>query len=192
GESPRNHQQRGAPALANGYVYIPFGGLLGDCGQYHGRVLGAPVGGGDLIQYQTSCSRECAIWAPGGPTIDPSGDLWVATGNGEPTSRFTDANSVLRLSPNLRLQDFFAPSNWASLSAGDTDLGTISPVLVGDSLVWMSGKEGKGYLLRRNHLGGIGGAAYSASACTSWASAIYVAPTLYLACSGSMTAVDVD
>jgi hypothetical protein len=56
-ESPGTHQQRAALALANGYVYIPYGGLLGDCGQYHGRVVGVPVNGGDLIQYQTSCDR---------------------------------------------------------------------------------------------------------------------------------------
>ena len=198
GASPLTHQQRGALALANGFVYVPYGGLFGDCGAYQGWVIGAPAGAsqsassGALIGYKTPCERECGIWAPGGPTVDSSGDLWVATGNGEPTSRFTDANSVLRLSPNLRLQDFFAPSNWASLSAGDTDLGSISPVLVGDSLVWMSGKEGKGYLLRRNHLGGIGGQAFAAQACVAWASAISVGQTVYLACSGAVTAVRVD
>jgi outer membrane protein assembly factor BamB len=202
GASPLTHQQRGALALANGFVYVPYGGLFGDCGAYQGRVVGAPVGApapaspsgsaGGLIGYRVPCDRECGIWAPGGPTVDSSGDLWVSTGNGEPTSRFTDANSVLRLSPDLRLRDVFAPSNWASLSDSDTDLGSISPVLVGDSLVWISGKEGKGFLLRRNHLGGVGGQAYSAAACASWSSAIYVAPMVYLGCSGSVTAVRVD
>jgi outer membrane protein assembly factor BamB len=206
GASPLTHQQRGALALANGFVYVPYGGLFGDCGAYQGWVVGAPVGAsvsgsaaaspsgpaGGLIGHRVPCDRECGIWAPGGPTVDSSGDLWVSTGNGEPTSRFTDANSVLRLSPDLRLLDVFAPSNWASLSDSDTDLGSISPVLVGDSLVWISGKEGKGFLLRRNHLGGVGGQAYSGAACPSWSSAMYVAPIVYLACSGSVTAVRVD
>jgi hypothetical protein len=202
GASPLTHQQRGALALANGFVYVPYGGLFGDCGAYQGWVVGAPVGAtapasptgsaGGLIGHRVPCDRECGIWAPGGPTVDSSGDLWVATGNGEPTSRFTDANSVLRLSPDLKLRDVFAPSNWASLSDSDTDLGSISPVLVGDSLVWISGKEGRGFLLRRNHLGGVGGQAYSAAACPSWSSAIYVAPMVFLGCSGSVTAVRVD
>jgi len=206
GASPLTHQQRGALTLANGYVYVAYGGLFGDCGAYRGSVVGvrvrqsasvSPTGSpsapaGALISYRTPCDRECGIWAPGGPTVDSSGDLWVATGNGEPTSRFTDANAVLRLSPDLRLKDVFAPSNWASLSEGDTDLGSISPLLVGDSLVWISGKEGKGFLLRKDHLGGVGGQAYSGKACASWATAVYVAPVVYLACSDSVMALRVD
>ena len=198
GASPLTHQQRGALALANGYVYVAYGGLFGDCGAYQGWVVRVPAesgtGGsaGRLSGYRVPCDRECGIWAPGGPTVDASGDLWVATGNGVPVSHFTDANAVLRLSPDLRLLDVFAPSNWASLSESDSDLGSISPVLVGDSLVWISGKEGKGFLLRRNHLGGVGGQAYSGTACPSWSSAVYVAPMVYLACSGSLTAVRVD
>jgi len=195
GASPLTHQQRGALALANGFVYVPYGGLFGDCGAYQGWVVRVPAGSasaGSLTGYRVPCTRECGIWAPGGPTVDPSGDLWVATGNGEPTSRFTDANAVLRLSPDLRLVDVFAPSNWASLSDSDTDLGSISPVLIGDSLVWISGKEGKGFLLRRDHLGGVGGQVYAGAACPSFASAVYAAPMLYLACPGSLTAVRLD
>jgi hypothetical protein len=199
GASPLTHQQRGALALANGFVYVPYGGLFGDCGAYQGWVVGVPVGSSPsaspapvLLGYRVPCDRECGIWAPGGPTVDSAGDLWVTTGNGEPTSRFTDANSVLRLSPDLQLRDVFAPSNWAALSDSDTDLGSISPVLIGGSLVWISGKEGRGYLLRRGHLGGVGGQAYSGTACSSWSSAVYAAPVVYLACSGSVTAIRID
>src|SRR5262249_11970501 len=32
--------QRGALTLANGRVYVPFGGRAGDCGSYHGWVVG--------------------------------------------------------------------------------------------------------------------------------------------------------
>jgi len=195
GESPRTHQQRGALALASGYVYIPFGGLLGDCGQYHGRVLGAPVGGGDLIQYQTSCSRECAIWAPGGPTVDASGDLWVATGNGEPFDRFTAGNAVLRLPPTLgKPRDTFAPGNWAELSQSDQDLGSISPILLDHGLVWSSGKGSTGYLLRQDHLGGIGGQAFSGPVCPTFASAIASGDVVYVTCpeDGRLLALRVD
>ena len=195
GESPRTHQQRGALALANGYVYIPFGGLLGDCGQYHGRVLGAPVNGGDLVQYQTSCSRECAIWAPGGPTIDASGDLWVATGNGEPFNRFTAGNAVLRLPPGLgNPRDYFAPSNWAELSRNDEDLGSISPILLDHGLVWSSGKGSTGYLLRQDHLGGVGGQAFAGAVCPTFASAIASGDMVYVTCpeDGRLLALRVD
>jgi len=42
GDDPRTHQQRPALAVANGYVYIGFGGLAGDCGQYIGEEVGVP------------------------------------------------------------------------------------------------------------------------------------------------------
>jgi len=45
GDDPRTHQQRPALVVANGYVYIGFGGLAGDCGQYVGEVVGVPASG---------------------------------------------------------------------------------------------------------------------------------------------------
>ncbi|HEX3425605.1 MAG TPA: PQQ-binding-like beta-propeller repeat protein, partial [Acidimicrobiales bacterium] len=35
--------QRGALALDNGAVLVPFGGRYGDCGSYHGRLTSVPV-----------------------------------------------------------------------------------------------------------------------------------------------------
>jgi outer membrane protein assembly factor BamB len=194
GESPMTHQQRGALALANGYVYVPYGGLLGDCGQYHGWLIGIPVEGGDPISYRVPCDRECGLWAPGGPTIDQGGDLWVASGNGEPFTKFTYSNAVLRLTPDLKLRDFFAPANWADLSRKDLDLGSISPILVEGGLVWISGKSSTGYLLRRDHLGGIGGQAFSGPACDTFSSAIASGSTVYAACpdQDQLLAVQVD
>jgi outer membrane protein assembly factor BamB len=194
GESPSTHQLRGALTLANGYVYIAYGGLLGDCGQYHGWVVGAPVAGGPLAGYRVPCDRECGLWAPGGPTVDDGGDLWVTSGNGEPFDRFTYSNSVLRLSPDLKLRDYFAPRDWAALSRSDSDLGSISPVLLDGGLAWISGKSATGYLLRRDHLGGIGGQAFSGPVCNTYASAIADGPMVYLACPGEgrLMAVRVD
>src|ERR1019366_6604412 len=52
GDDPNAHQQRGALALANGYVYTGFGGLFGDCGAYRGEVVGVPTtGNGTTITY---------------------------------------------------------------------------------------------------------------------------------------------
>jgi hypothetical protein len=138
------------------------------------------------------CGRECGLWAPGGPTVDAAGDLWVASGNGESTTAFDYGNAVLRLSPDLRLRDWFAPADWASLSAADQDLGSVSPVLLDGGLVWISGKEGTGYLLRRGHLGQIGGQAATARACPSYGGSAYAAPILYLACPGGVLAVGID
>jgi hypothetical protein len=57
--------------------------------------------------------------------------------------------------------NFWAPLNWASLDAGDTDLGGSGPVLVDvpgarpSALVVALGKDGNAYLLNRTNLGGI-------------------------------------
>lgn len=192
GDSPLVEQQRGALTLAGGVVYVAFGGLFGDCGAYHGWIVGAPAAGGDLINYQVPCHRQCGLWAPGGPTVDEQGDLWVASGNSDSTSVFDYGNAVLRLSPDLKLRDWFAPSNWAELSSSDQDLGSISPALLMGGLAWISGKDGIGYLLRRDQLGHISGQAFSRSVCPTFSSSAYAAPFLYLACRDEVAAVRVD
>jgi outer membrane protein assembly factor BamB len=201
GDSPQTEQQRGALTLANGTIYVPYGGLYGDCGQYHGWIVGQPVSSGtppqpseSQIAYRVGCQRECALWAPGGPTVGSDGDLWVATGNGSSFSTFDYGNSVLRLSPTLQLLDWFAPSNWARLSEYDLDLGSISPVLLQGGLVWASGKGGTGYLMDQSHLGGIGGEVASGNVCPTFGGTAYQPPSLYLACfySNQIMAVTID
>lgn len=167
GADPRVEQQRGALALSNGVVYIPYGGLAGDCGAYHGWVVGAFVNGSaNLLSYQVPTNREGGIWAPSGVTIAPDGDVYVATGNGDSTTSFDYSNSVVRLSPSLQVLDYFAASNWAQLNAGDRDLGSLAPTLMPDGDVFQIGKAGTGYLLSGDALGGVGGQLYSADVCS--------------------------
>ena len=192
GDSPLTEQQRGALALASGTVYLAYGGLTGDCGAYHGWVVGAPVNGGRTISYRVPCHRECGLWAPGGPTVAFGGDLWVASGNSDSTTTFDYGNAVLRLSPDLQLRDWFAPSNWAALSETDQDLGSISPALLDGGLVWSSGKEGTGYLLRQDRLGHIGGQAATGRACPTYGGTAYAPPVLYLECIDGVMAVQVQ
>ena len=40
GAQPRYEQQRAALALAGGRVWVELGGLFGDCGPYHGKIVG--------------------------------------------------------------------------------------------------------------------------------------------------------
>ncbi|HVS29649.1 MAG TPA: PQQ-binding-like beta-propeller repeat protein [Solirubrobacteraceae bacterium] len=155
GSDPRVQQQRGALALSQGRVYVPFGGLYGDCGAYHGYVVAAPAdgGGGRLLSYRVRSAREAGIWAPSGPAVDGQGNIFVTTGNGSSTTRFDYGNSVLRLSPTLKLRDYFVPSNTTSLNRSDTDLGSVGPALLPNDRVFQIGKEGVGYLLNARRLG---------------------------------------
>jgi hypothetical protein len=83
----------------------------------------------------------------------------VATGNGSavsPTDPYDGSDSVVELSPALRLEQRFSPVRWRRDNATDTDLGSTSPALVG-GLVVIAGKGSEVYLLRGGRLGGIGG-----------------------------------
>ena len=39
----RVHEDRGALAVVNGIVYVPYSGYFGDCGGYHGTVVGVHI-----------------------------------------------------------------------------------------------------------------------------------------------------
>jgi len=166
GSTPSVQQERGALAIGSGRVYIPFGGLNGDCGNYHGYVVAVPLAGGSSSYYRTPVATEAGIWSPMGPSVAVTGAIYVVTGNGSPTQTFGYSNSVVELNPDLQVRSFFAPANWKTLDAGDTDLGSVGAALVQSmERVLTVGKQGVAYLLRADQLGGIGGEVTSRSVC---------------------------
>lgn len=171
GINPQAEQQRAALALYGGRVYIGFGGLYGDCGDYHGLLVASRTDGtGPLLVYQVPSPREGAIWEPSGPVIDAQGNMYVTVGNGAVTQGSWDhSDSVLRLSPTLHLEDGFAPQSWQSDNAADLDLGSLGPVLLPSGLLFAHGKSSQGYLLRADHLGDIGGQLQTISVCSAGA-----------------------
>ena len=192
GHTPATHQQRAALALGNGFVYVGFGGLAGDCGQYQGEVVGVPTtGSGSTISYQVPVAREGAVWATGGPVIDSSGNLYVSVGNGSSTTTYDGSDSVVELSPALKLLSRFAPSSWASDNATDLDLGSLSPALVAGSWVFIAGKSGTGYTLQQGALGGIGSQLHSASVCAGFGAAAVDGTTVYVPCSSGLRMVQI-
>ena len=165
GTDPKAQQERSALTLLGSRVYVPFGGLYGDCSDYKGRVVGAPVSGsGPLVSFTTDNQRQAGIWAPAGESVRDN-SLYVATGNGMPYDQVADSDSVLRLSPALAVQSLFTPSNYQSLSANDQDLGSTAPALLPNGQVFEVGKQGVGYVLNGTRLGGTGGELTSASVC---------------------------
>ena len=178
---PVAHQQRGALTLLKGRIYVPYGGLFGDCGHYVGSVVSAPTSGtGELRSYAVPTAREGGIWAPPGGVVD--GDrLLYAVGNGESTTDYDGSDSVIALTPDLVRTDFFAPSTWSLDNESDLDLGSMSPVLVGQ-YVYADGKRGVGYLLRRDRLGGIGGQVALVQACRAFGGSAVDGSTVYLPC----------
>lgn len=191
GSDPRAQQERGALVLLGSRVYVPFGGLYGDCSDYKGRVVGAPLSGsGPLVTFTTPNQREAGIWAPAGEAVR-DGSLYVATGNGTPYGQVDDSDSVLRLSPDLQVEDRFTPANFESLSAGDQDLGSTAPALLPGGLIFQVGKQGIGYLLDGTRLGGTGGELASSHLCEGgFGGDALVGDTVVFSCYDSLHAVN--
>src|SRR5579884_318679 len=190
---PTPYQQRAALALSRGMVYVAYGGLFGDCGQYRGTVLAARTDGhGSFLSFQVPTPREGAIWGASGPAINAQGQVFVSVGNGEVTSGNWDhSDSVLRLSPDLKLEDGFAPTQWADDNANDADLGSMGPALLPNGLIFISGKNGTGYLLRADHLGGVGGQLAATSVCRGFGGAASVGSTVFVPCTDGVREVTV-
>ena len=185
-------QERAAILVANGRVYVAFGGLAGDCGSYIGQVVSVPTSGsGTPIGWAVPTSREGGIWAPPGPVADAAGNVWVAVGNGASNTTYDGSDSVTRLSPTLARLDFFAPSVWADDNNNDLDLGSMSPVLI-NGRVLAAGKRGVAYLLDPAHLGGIGGQLSQLTVCKPFGGAAVVGNVAYLPCNDGVRAVTVS
>lgn len=156
GQTPLHLLQRASLALAGGRVYVPFGGHLGDCGHYHGWLVGADVAGrSPLVSFQVAPDGEGgAIWQGGGaPAVDAGGNVYATTGNANP---FPDATpdptrygeSVVKLGPDLKpLAAFKDPT-----ASGDEDLSTGNPVLLPDGTVFSVGKTNVGFFLDQGDL----------------------------------------
>jgi outer membrane protein assembly factor BamB len=157
--------QRGALLLVGGILYVPYGGLAGDCGDYHGWVIGVPVNDPAHPTGWATAAVAGGIWAPGGLATDGT-SVFVATGNTEGAANWMGGEAIVRLGAGATFSgdpaDYFVPSNWVFLDAADLDLGGSGPLLVDvagavpSQLVVALGKNGVAYLLDRNNLGGFG------------------------------------
>lgn len=189
--SAADAQQRAALTTAFGHVYIAFGGLAGDCGDYVGSVVAVPAGGsGNQLTYSVPTPRRGGIWTPGGLVVHGN-TLLAAVGNGAQTGSYDGSDSVLALTPDLRRADYFAPISWSRDNASDLDLGSMSPAVV-DGYVLIAGKRGVAYLIRPGHLGGIGGQLSDTQLCAAYGSAAVDGTKAYLPCSGGIRAVNVN
>lgn len=189
-------QQRAALLVSGGRVWVAYGGLDGDCGPYHGYVVGAPTSGpsGAPVIYQVPSSREAGIWTPAGPAADSAGHIYVSVGNGattDPSAKYDMSDSVIELDPAGKAVSFFAPAGWAQENSRDLDLGTTGAVLLPGGKVFVAGKAGNAYLLTQGNLGGLGAKAPSIGLCTAFGGAAYDNATVYVPCTSGVRALKV-
>lgn len=112
------------------------------------------------------------IWMSGaGPAADSQGNLYVVIGNGTFDAALDSngfpansncGNCLVKISPTLKLVDYFTPSNTTPESNADLDFGAGGPLLLPDQidstgavrhLVIASGKDANIYVLDRDNLG---------------------------------------
>jgi outer membrane protein assembly factor BamB len=175
---PTHEKIAGALNITGDSVVAVTGGYFGDAPPYQGHVVLIDRGSGRitavwnslcsdrrrLIDPPSSCpASDSAIFGRPGSIVEPDGDLLVATGNAPFNGRTNWGDSVLELSPSLKLRHNYTPVNQAYLNTNDVDLGSTSPALLdnrhGPPLAVMAGKDGLIKLLNLDRLDGTPGPA---------------------------------
>ncbi len=172
---PKIQNQRPALTLANGDIYIAWASH-DDRGDYHGWVMAYKASNlaQDHVYSDTSTAAtstanttgnapqtraQGGIWQAGqGLTVDATGNVYFSSGNGsfEVSGGGVQqtGNSFVKLSPALKLLDFFTPYNSASLNMRDSDLGSAGLLnLPGTNMMISGGKAGIFYLVDGTMMG---------------------------------------
>src|SRR5881275_2527839 len=157
-------EERGGLALVNGIVYVSYSGYLGDCGIYHGWVVGVDINNPTNVHGWATTAIGGGIWGHGGVASDGT-NMFVVTGNTFNTGgNWMGGEAIIRLQAGPvfngppSTQNYWAPTNWFNLDLGDTDLGGVSAMLIDvpganpSQLVLATGKDSNAYLLNRNNL----------------------------------------
>jgi outer membrane protein assembly factor BamB len=162
--TPSTQGQRGALAIVGTNVYVPYGGLEGDCGTYYGWIVGVPLNNPAIVMAWATSAQGGGVWSVNGVSSDGTSPF-MATGNTFNTSSWGGGEAILHFQPNLTLasgtSNYWAPANWLALDNSDTDIGSSGALLVDvpgatpSKLVAVFGKDGNVYLLNRTNLGGI-------------------------------------
>jgi hypothetical protein len=180
GFTSSTQNERGALALVHGVLYVPYGGLNGDCGTYFGRVIGvnvsnpASVTGFSIGAIAASAGPlKAGIWGASGVASDGT-SMFVTTGNTEYTNAmgmppWSGGEAILRLSAGPVYTDSpadeFHISSWMMADNTDADLGGVGPIFfqmangAGGVLHLLAalGKDGNLYIVDADSLGGFSG-----------------------------------
>src|SRR5262249_41544016 len=127
-------EERGGLALVNGIVYVAYSGYLGDCGNYHGWVVGVEINNPSNVKAWATTAIGGGIWGHGGVASDGT-NMFVVTGNTFNTGgNWMGGEAIIRLQAGPmwtgQPTDYWAPTNWLDLDNGDTDLGGVSATVV--------------------------------------------------------------
>ena len=155
---PAREKIAAALTFSDGHVIAATDGYIGDAPPYQGHVALIDARSGRLLSVWNSlCSRrtgliapstctasDSGIWGRAGVVVQPqTGDLFFATGNGPWNGGTNWGDSVIELDPTAtRILGNYTPRNTLQLDRNDADLGSTSPVLLGENRVLQGGKDG--------------------------------------------------
>jgi outer membrane protein assembly factor BamB len=142
--------------LVGGVLYAP---ISQRCNGVPSAVYSIDLNNPDhLIRSFQAGPAGAGIWGRAGVAISAGGTVFGETGDGPfnpEVGQFSD--TILALSPDLKLADYYTPSNREWLTRKDLDMGNMSPVVFsigGKEYLAGAGKEGRIYLLDTASLGG--------------------------------------
>jgi hypothetical protein len=151
--------QRPALMLANEMVYVGYASHC-DREPYHGFLMAydAKTLAQVSVFNASPTGTEASFWQSGqGPAADAEGNVYAVTGNGSWDGVQNFSESFLKFTPQLKLLDWFTPTNHDFLDRRDIDLDSSGATLIpGTHLVMGGGKEGVLYTLDTRNLGHLG------------------------------------
>jgi hypothetical protein len=168
---PLMHTNRPGLLLLNGIVYLAY---ASDCDNrpYHGWIFAydaATLSQKAVFNDSPSGNGNTALggfWMSGaGIAADSSGNIYIASGNGNfdtshtPATELGDTNMKLVFTGSaFSLEDYFTPFDQATLDNNDTDLGSGGVLLLPDQAgghpheLVQAGKEGTIYVVDRDQM----------------------------------------
>ncbi len=158
--NPSIELQRPGIALSNGKLYLGFGSRA-DMGSWHGWLMSYDAATLKQIAFVTTSANGygASIWHSGlAPAIDASGNIYVATGNGDFDGSVNFGQSVLKFSgADLTLADWYTPDTWDALNSTDSDLGSSGVILLpATNQLVTAGKSGDLFLIKSDSMGHLG------------------------------------
>ena len=205
-----DQNQHGALMFANGIVYVPFGGHIGDGGNYHGWVVAIQASEPTKVGGWVSAGGSEGIWAHGGAMTSDGTNIYLVTSNGhaaDHTKPTTDSEEVVKFTGmgtfTRTPQNVYYPTNWKYMDGSDKDFGSSSPSYVPlppgsipSALIVAPAKPGAVYFLDANNLSSgkypqPGGELQELTVGSTTTESVYAAPTVYQSASGLHAAIDV-
>jgi hypothetical protein len=203
---PTVHNQRSALSLVKGILYVAYGGHVGDCGAYRGRVVAINTATPTQVTGWATGGQGEAIWAAGGMASDGT-SVFALTGNHTPRNADTtrvDSEEVVRISgmavfDKTSTRNYFFPTGWSLMDSTDADFGANSPVLINvpgstpANMLVAIAKDGNFYLLDAAALGGANGNTPLADVMVSnGAMSIHTVPAAYATAAGTRVTLSTD